>query len=118
MADEEKPIERGPDGKFLPGNKGGPGRPTYSLTAFLRQHGSDTVETLSDGTILSYAEKLSLIMWKQAVLDGDKAVAATIFDRLDGKARERIQVSGDPESNPIYVMLSKLTEANKDKDAK
>ncbi len=104
-------IERGPDGKFLPGNKGGPGRPSYSLTAFLRDHGEDIVP---DGSGLSFAEKLSIIMWKQAVLDGDKAVASTIFDRLEGRARERIQVSGDPESNPIYVMLSRLTEQNRE----
>ena len=83
-------MDRNSDGTFAKGNPGGPGRKPipYSITSMLRAYG-DTV--LPDGR--TRAQALAEMLWDRALGAEDRAVAEYIADRLDGKPKERVEMS-------------------------
>lgn len=85
-------AERGADGKFLPGNAGGPGNPFAARVAELR------------GAVLAAVtpEDLQAIVRAlvEAALGGDVAAAKVLFDRALGRPLERAELRIERERRP------------------
>lgn len=90
---------------WQPGQSGNPaGRPRKAdtLTTMLREYG-DEVDAESG---LTRAQRLARAFWKMAE-DGDRQIGQYIFDRLDGKPKERVEHS---ESRVLRVKLDDGTD--------
>jgi hypothetical protein len=87
-------------GRFVPGNPGGPGRKTkeHSITTQLR----NLSEEVDKETGKTRAQLLAEKMWSMALDEDDRQVITQIVDRLDGKAKERHEIS-QVEPTPIVV---------------
>ncbi len=79
-------------GKFVHGNKGGPGRPTneMSFTHLIRVAG----QAIDKGDKRTRYEIVVDEAWKQA-MTGDKAAREWLADRTDGKPRQGLDVNID-----------------------
>lgn len=74
-------------GRFLPGNKGGPGRPTKrSLTEALRE--------------IVDPDEAAKLLWRRA--QKSDTVLMYAYDRLEGRPKQQSEVSG-PEGAPIEL---------------
>ena len=89
-------------GEGQPTDHGGRPRKANSITQMLREYG----DTIDSETGLTRAQRLAMTFWKMAE-DGDRQVGQYIFDRLDGKPKERVEHS---ESHVLRVRLDDGTE--------
>jgi hypothetical protein len=92
-------------GKFLPGTSGNPGgRPKGpSLTTYLRKHLADPANEKIRDTFrkqgfdvsdeATNGEVLALIMVQRAMM-GDSRMITQVLDRVEGKAKGTLEVSG------------------------
>ena len=102
-------TERGPDGKFLPGNqagiksKGG-GRPTSEAAERLRV---TLEEIVSNGTLPKWKAAI-----KRKLEKGDPWATEFVFERLMGKVptESKVELSG-PENGPIRIVAVDYHEA-------
>ena len=87
-------------GRFAAGNPGGPGRKPkeHSITTQLRNLSEEVDETTGKTRAQMLAEK----MWNLALEEDDRQVMVQIVDRLDGKAKERHEIS-QVDPTPIVV---------------
>jgi Family of unknown function (DUF5681) len=97
-----KPRRGNPDRtkpyRFQPGQSGNPGgRPRKYITEVYEQLALEPVPTKGGKT---YAELLALAQFKKA-LKGNTMAAKEVTDRLEGKAREAVELTG-PEGPQLF----------------
>lgn len=81
-------AERNADGTFKPGQSGNPGgRKKEWLTQILREYMSITDPRAKQ----SRAEKVAVALYREAV-KGDVQAIKYIFDRIDGKVKEAVEL--------------------------
>lgn len=80
-------VERAPDGKFLRGNRGGPGNPHNKRVYELRKVLLDAV---GDDDLRAIVAALIT----QAKL-GDTIAAREVLDRVLGKPKQSVEITGD-----------------------
>ena len=93
------------DTQFKPGQSGNPkGRPLkeYCLTDILREQGnSEDIET-TDGKKISRKAAIAQKLWEMA-MDGDVTAMKYVYDRIDGKPRESIDL--DHRGELLYSII-------------
>lgn len=116
MTDEKyEPPERDPEtGKFLPGNKGGPGRPTKEKTIsdVMLKHLQDGGEDVPSGKGRQREHKSYLQMFVESqikrAINGDRYAAQNVWERIEGKVA--LQVGGTEQGEPIRFIIDKEME--------
>ncbi len=85
--------------KFKPGQSGNPkGRPKgKSLTKILKEllQKETTIEIEGEKRTITNAELLSLKLMKKAIKGDDLAAIKEVFDRIEGKAKQSLEVEGE-----------------------
>ncbi|PIU58462.1 MAG: hypothetical protein COS89_00255 [Deltaproteobacteria bacterium CG07_land_8_20_14_0_80_38_7] len=92
MTDEITDIngdKRNPDGTFAEGNKGGPGRPVFSLISMLKAELQKCPEGQDKRT---YADMLIQRIMKKAISDGDDQQIKNILQYVEGMPRQGIDM--------------------------
>lgn len=82
--------ERDEQGRFLPGWKGGPGRPKFSLVAIIK----DKLKEVPEGEDRTWAELFIEEYLKDVYSRKDGVAIRDLIDRFDGKARQHIETDG------------------------
>lgn len=99
--------------KFLPGQSGNPhGRPRKgeTLTEQLRIMALRADILNTDGSKKTRAEALADMVWGKA-LEGDDKFAKMLYDRVDGMARQTVDLGGQ-DDNPLEVAIKFIDPAN------
>lgn len=91
-----------PATRFKPGNPGGPGagRGPRKLSKILEQQAEQFLKT-PDGKQMSKAEAICMMAYKLA-LEGDLNAIKFLFERIEGKVPEKVEVSGN-EGSPLAI---------------
>jgi hypothetical protein len=114
MNPETEAPDRNPDGTFIKGNPGGPGRPDGSGKA--QRWGRLLQEATTQEQFLAVWQEVidSALEGKEVTCPkchtvvahrGDPKAAATFFERLMGKAPQAIEVTGG-NGEPLVVKLT------------
>jgi hypothetical protein len=86
-------ADRGPDGKFIKGSRGGPGRPTLEV--------NESVTALIDSVILVDDWKKIVVKLRDLALRGNLAAINALMDRRYGKPTERKELTGK-DGTPLF----------------
>ena len=102
MTDKNGGQQRDKNGHFLPGNGGGPGRPTKDkcVTDLMRTELEKT-ETVK-GKKVTYLQLFVESQIKRAI-NGDAAAAKNLWERIEGRVPAALEVSGEG-GGPITVV--------------
>lgn len=93
----DKPKKKPRGRPFAKGNSANPGgRPKSNLLKLLGQYATK----LAPGMKVTYGELLVQRMWKEAIENGDRDFANDIWNRLEGKIPDSLQVGG-PQGQPL-----------------
>ena len=76
----KRDLDRGPNGRFAPGNAGGPGNPYAARVGELR---SALIDAVKPGDLKAIAKALV-----EAAKGGDVAAAKVVFERVLGRPLE------------------------------
>ena len=101
-----KPYTDEETGKFKEGNPGG-GRPKgagISITTEIKRE----LERIPEGHKASYLQLLIKQILKKAILDGDGDMIKQIWNYLDGKPKESIDITDRTELEMLKTKLKKL----------
>jgi len=98
-----KKRDRGPDGKFIKGNIGGPGRPEGSLSLIgLLKAKLVEVDKVNNKT---YAQLLIDRIIKEAIANGDQAQIKNILQYVEGMPKQPIDL-GNADGKPFEVNVT------------
>ena len=110
--------KRNPDGTFAEGNKGGPGRPigSVSITNLIREK----LKQIPHGQRKAFAELIAEKIIDKAYNDGNESMLKEILDRIDGKAKQPIEIDANKESiDSLTSLLKQIGEhANQSPETK
>ena len=104
----DKTKENRPDHLYKPGESGNPkGRPKgagISITTEIKRE----LERIPEGHKASYLQLLIKQILKKAILDGDGDMIKQIWNYLDGKPKESIDITDRTELEMLKTKLKKL----------
>jgi len=106
-------AERDELGRFLPGWKGGPGRPKFSIVSIIR----NKLETVPDGEKQTVAEMMVEKYLGDAYATGDGVAMRDLIDRFDGKPKQSIETHNANEAAWIDLARELLNEADSESEA-
>lgn len=107
--EKKEPVKRNADGTFPAGKSGNPnGRPREkSLTTQLKE----ALKGIEKSTGEDFGVLLVKRLMEKAISGGDMKAITYIFDRLDGRPKQGIELGGlDGDPIEYKVTMTKLTE--------
>jgi len=86
--------ERDGNGRFLPGHEGKGGRPSFSITALIKQK----LNEVPPGQMKTYGEQVVEKIMEKAYVNGDVTLLKEIWHYMDGAPRQTVAIDADKES--------------------
>jgi hypothetical protein len=87
-------VERDENGRFLPGNSGGPGRPRFSIVSIIREQ----LQKAGENGNKTVAQELVERYIKRTLEEGDGVAIRDLIDRFDGKPMQHIETSNEADA--------------------
>jgi len=100
-------TDRGPDGKFVPGSKGGPGRKKLEV--------SEGVTALIDSVVTVEDWGKIIIKLRDLAIRGNLAAINALMDRRFGKPMQRNEVTG-ANGGPVQITRVEIVLPNEEAD--
>jgi len=91
-------TERGPDGKFIPGSKGGPGRKKLEV--------SESVTALIDSVVSVDDWGKIIVKLRDLAMRGNLAAINALMDRRWGKPQQRLEHTGEDGGDIVLKIIT------------
>ena len=103
--DKQSNLKRGNPAwvKGVSGNKNGRPKKVVCVTSWLKEYADKKISDSIDIKQLTYAQASALSAWKNAV-KGGLAEYNFIIDRIEGKVKDKVEVSGEGGGPVRYII--------------